>query len=37
LADSNELFEMFLDRLQRETELLYPVLRRLELAKTRAA
>jgi len=37
LSDSQDLFEMFLDRLQRETELLYPLLRDLEQAGQQAA
>jgi hypothetical protein len=37
LGDSQELFQMFLDRLQRETELLYPLLRNLDQGSQLAA
>ncbi len=37
VADSEELFELVLDRIQRETEYLYPALRRLDPGDQRAA
>jgi len=37
LQDTNEMFDLVLDRIQRETEHLYPLIRRLEETGQRAA